>query len=63
MGPTEGGQAVRQKMHHQREAMDEEINWLTFYNHGRLHSPLGYVSPMTYEQRWIAAQQLNKKSA
>ena len=25
--------------------MDEVIDWLTFYNHHRLHSTLGYVSP------------------
>ena len=34
--------------------MDEVIDWLTFYNHRRLHSTLDYVSPMTFEQRWIA---------
>jgi len=28
-----------------------------------LHSTLGYVSPMTFEQRWTAAQQQNRKSA
>ena len=43
--------------------MDEVIDWLTFYNHKRLHSTLGYVSPMTFEQRWIAAQQQDRKSA
>ena len=38
--------------------MDEVIDWLTFYNHSRLHSTLGYVSPMQFEERWHAAQQL-----
>ncbi len=46
-----------------REAMDEVIDWLTFYNHRRLHSTLDYVSPMTFEQRWIADQQQDRKSA
>ena len=46
-----------------REAMDEVIDWLNFYNHKRLHSTLGYVSPMTFEQRWHAAQQQDRKSA
>ena len=40
------------------QAMDEVIDWLTFYNHRRLHSTLGYVSPMQFEKRWDAAQQL-----
>ena len=46
-----------------REAMDEVIDWLTFYNHGRLHSTLDYVSPMTFEKRWMAEQQQDRKSA
>ena len=46
-----------------RDATDELIDWLTFYNYKRLHSTLGYVSPMTFEQRWIAAQQQHRKSA
>lgn len=40
-----------------REAMDEVIDWLTFYNHRRLHSTLGYVSPMQFERAWLAAQE------
>ncbi len=40
----------------QREAMDEIIDWLTFYNHRRLHSTLGYASPMRFEKNWHAAQ-------
>ncbi len=39
-----------------REAMDEAIDWLSFYNHGRLHSTLNYVSPMQFERSWYAAQ-------
>ena len=42
-----------------REAMDEVIDWLTFYNHRRLHSTLGYISPMQFEQNWFAAQLKN----
>jgi transposase InsO family protein len=39
-----------------REAMDEVIDWLTFYNHRRLHSTLGYISPMKFEANWRAGQ-------
>ncbi|VVD28841.1 protein of unknown function [Paraburkholderia dioscoreae] len=37
--------------------MDEVINWLGFYNARGLHSTLDYVSPMTFEKNWLAAQQ------
>ena len=40
-----------------RAAMDEVIDWMSFYNHRRLHSTLAYVSPMQYEQNWLAEQQ------
>jgi len=40
-----------------RAAMDEVIDWLSFYNARRLHSTLDYVSPMTFEKNWFAAQQ------
>ena len=43
--------------------MDEVMDWLNFYNHKRMHSTLGYVSPITFEQRWFAAQQQQRKSA
>jgi putative transposase len=39
-----------------RAAMDEIIDWLNFYNHRRLHSTLGYVSPMQFEKKWLANQ-------
>ena len=43
---------------HARRAI---MNWMAFYNHRRLHSSLGYLSPMQYEQRWHEAQR--KKAA
>jgi len=44
-----------------RDAMDAILDWLAFYNCRQLHSTLGYLSPMQYEQRWHAAQR--KKAA
>ena len=38
--------------------MDEVIDWMTFYNHRKIHWPLGYVSPMRFEKSWLAAQLL-----
>jgi len=39
-----------------RQAKDEVIDWLLWYNRVRLHSTLAYVSPMTFEQDWLANQ-------
>tara|TARA_B110000503_G_C7070173_1_gene380536 strand:- start:535 stop:672 length:138 start_codon:yes stop_codon:yes gene_type:complete len=36
--------------------MDEVIDWMTFYNHPRMHSTLGYVGPNKFEKNWLAAQ-------
>ena len=44
-----------------QEAMDAVMDWMAFYNHRRLHSTLGYLSPMQYENRWYEAQR--KKAA
>ena len=33
-----------------RQAKDEIVAWLNWYNRDRLHSTLGYVSPMQFEQ-------------
>jgi transposase InsO family protein len=35
-----------------RQAKDEALDWLFWYNQTRLHSALNYVSPMQYEQNW-----------
>ena len=37
-----------------RQAKDEVIDWLQFYNHQRLHSLLGYLSPMAFEKKRLA---------
>ena len=42
-----------------RAAMDEVVDWRNFYNARRLHSTLDYVSPMTFEKNWFAAQPHN----
>jgi putative transposase len=39
-----------------REAKDEVIAWLLWYNRTRMHSTLGYVSPMQFEQDWMGAR-------
>ena len=55
-GSLKVGRLHGMKFATRRQAMDEVIDWLTFYNHQRLHSTLGYVSPMQYEKNWFAAQ-------
>lgn len=37
------------------------LNWMAFYNYRGLHSSLGYLSRMQYEQRWYEVQR--KKAA
>ena len=44
-----------QRFETRRQAMDETIAWLLWYNSTRLHSTLAYVSPMQFEQNWLAA--------
>jgi transposase InsO family protein len=40
-----------------RAARDEIMAWIVRYNHARLHSTLGYLSPMEYEKKWLARQE------
>ena len=39
-----------------RQAQDEVIDWLAFYNRKRMHSTLGYTSPMAFEENWRRQQ-------
>ena len=39
-----------------RRAKDEVLDWLTFYNSKRLHSTLGYMSPMAFEKKRLAEE-------
>lgn len=55
-GSLKVGRLYGKRFATQREAMDEVIDWLTFYNHRRLHSTLGYISPMKFEANWRAGQ-------
>ncbi len=37
-----------------RHAKDETLAWLLWCHQSRLHSTLNYVSPMQFEQLWLA---------
>jgi putative transposase len=45
-----------QRFASRRQARDEVIDWLLWYNASRLHSTLAYVSPNTFEKNWAAGQ-------
>jgi len=45
-----------QRFKTRRQAMDEVVAWMFWYNRTRLHSTLAYVSPMRFEENWQANQ-------
>ena len=45
-----------------RQAKDETLAWLLWYNQDRMHSTLAYVSPMQFEKTWLAAQPRQARS-
>ena len=45
-----------QRFKTRRHAMDDVVAWLFWYNRVRLHSTLAYVSPMRFEETWLADQ-------
>ena len=40
-----------------RQAKDEVLDWLLWYNRTRLHSTLNYLSPMQFEQDWTRSME------
>jgi transposase InsO family protein len=58
-GSLKVGRLYGRKFATRREAMDEVIDWMMFYNHSRLHSTLGYISPRQFEKNWLAKQLKN----
>ncbi len=45
-----------QRFKSRRQAKDEVVAWMLWYNRTRLHSTLAYVSPMQFEENWLAGQ-------
>ncbi len=41
-----------------RQAKDEVVDWLVFYNRKRLHSTLDRKSPMAFEEIWRRQQRI-----
>ena len=52
----------RQRFVTRRQAKDEVVAWMLRYDQTRLHSTLAYVSPVRFEQDWLAAQAMQVNS-
>ena len=39
-----------------REARDEALEWIHWYNNTRMHSTLNYLSPAQFEENWYRAE-------
>ena len=50
------GRLYGKRFARQREAMDEVIDWLTFYNHRRLRATLGNVRSKRFEKKRHVSQ-------
>ena len=45
-----------QRFKSRRQAKDDIVAWMLWYNRTRLHSTLAYTSPMQFEENWLAGQ-------
>jgi transposase InsO family protein len=45
-----------QRFKTRRQAMDEVVAWILWYKRTRLHSALDDVSPLRFEENWLASQ-------
>ena len=57
-GRCKVGRRYVQKLATRREAMDEVIDWLRFYNHSQLHSTLRYIRLMKFDEIYSPAKEL-----
>ena len=55
-GPLKVERLHGMRFDRRRQVKDEVMDWITFYNHRRLHSMLDYISPMVFEQKWLTQQ-------